>query len=95
VWPSYCSINDVEISDWEDCKAKKVVVPAAMLGQTIHHGVSRQVKCISVIVCVSDAGASLIPYIITSQNSPAVQEHLKKQDVRFGRDFTFQVNEEP
>jgi hypothetical protein len=89
------NLDKVGILDWEDCKTKKVGVPAAMLGQTIHHGVSRKVKHISVIVCVSAAGASLRPYIVTSQNSPVVQEHLKKQGVCFGRDTILKCNQKP
>jgi hypothetical protein len=53
------------------------------------------VKHISVIVYVSAAGASLLPSIVTSQNSPVVQEHLKKQGVCFGRDIIFTVNQRP
>jgi hypothetical protein len=66
-----------------------------MLGQTIHQGVSRKVKHIWVIICVSAAGASLLPYIGTSQNSPVVQEHLKKQGVCFGRDMILKFKQKP
>jgi hypothetical protein len=66
-----------------------------MLGQTIHHGVSRTVKHISVIVCMPTAGASLLPYIVTSQNSPVVQEHLNKQGVCLGRDMILKFNRKP
>jgi hypothetical protein len=31
----------------------------------------------------------------TSQNSPTVQEHLKKQRVRFGRDMILKCNQKP
>jgi hypothetical protein len=44
--------DEVGISDWEDRKMKKVIVPAAMLGQTTYDGVSRNVKHILVIACV-------------------------------------------
>jgi hypothetical protein len=53
------------------------------------------VKHISLIVCLSAAGASLLPYIVTSQNSPVVQEHLKKQGVCFGRDMILKFNQKP
>jgi hypothetical protein len=66
-----------------------------MLGQTIHHGVSRKVNHISVIVYASAAGASLLPYILTLQNSPVVQEYLKNQGVCFGRDMIFKFNQRP
>jgi hypothetical protein len=55
------NLNKVGISDWEDRKTKKVIALAAMPGQTIHHGVSRKVKHISVIACMSAAGESLLP----------------------------------
>jgi hypothetical protein len=32
---------------------------------------------------------------VTSQNSPTVQEHLKKQGVRFGRDFALEFSQKP
>jgi hypothetical protein len=81
------NLDEVGISDWEDRKTKKVIPLAAMLGQTIHHGVSRNVKHISLICCMSAAAESLLHYMVTSQNSSIVQEHLKKQGVRFDRDF--------
>jgi hypothetical protein len=89
------NLDEVDISDWEYRKTKKVVVPAAMLGQMIHHKVSRKVKHISVIVCVSAAGASLLPDIVTSQNSPVVQEHLKKPGFCFGREPILTFNQKP
>jgi hypothetical protein len=87
------NLDEVGISDWEDRKAKKVIVAAALLGQTIHYGVSRNVKHISVIACLSAAGESLFHYIVTSHNSSTVQGHLKKHAVRFGRDFTLKFNQ--
>jgi hypothetical protein len=72
-------LDEVGISDWADNKTKKVVALAAMFGRTIHHGISRNVKYISVIACVWDARESLFHYIMISQNSPTVQKHLKKQ----------------
>jgi hypothetical protein len=42
---------------------------------------------------MSTAGASLLPYIITSQNSPVVQEHLKTQGVCFGRDMILKFDQ--
>jgi hypothetical protein len=89
------TLDEVGISDCEDRKTKKVSMSAAMLGQTIHHRVSRHVKHISMIACVLAAGESLLPYIGTSLNSSTVHEHLEKQDVQFGRDFTLQFNQQP
>jgi hypothetical protein len=44
---------------------------------------------------VSAAGESLMPYIITSQNSPAVQEQLRQHGVRFGRVLILKSNHWP
>jgi hypothetical protein len=38
------NLDEVYMSDWEDRKDKKVVVPTALDGQTIHHRVSRNVR---------------------------------------------------
>jgi hypothetical protein len=38
-----------------------------------------------VIVCVSAAGETLIPYMVTSQDSVRLSEALKKRGVRFGQ----------
>jgi hypothetical protein len=47
------------------------------------------------IACLSDAGESLLPYIVTSQNSSTVQKHLKTHGVHFGKDFTLEFNQKP
>jgi hypothetical protein len=89
------NLEEVGISGWEDRNAKRVVVPAAMLNQTINPGISRDVKRISVIACVSTGGESLIPSIMTLQNSSSSQEHLEKQGMRFGKDMTLKSNQKP
>jgi hypothetical protein len=59
-------LDEIGISDWENRKTTKAMVPAAMLGPMLHHGVSRNVKQISVIACMSAAGELLLPDIMTS-----------------------------
>jgi hypothetical protein len=89
------NLDQVGISDWEDRKSRKVVVPATMRGQTTHHGISRNVKDISVIACVFAAGESLIPYRVSSQDSVPVQEQLKKHVIGFGTWLILRSNREP
>jgi hypothetical protein len=55
------NLGEVGISDWEDRKTRDVVAPGTMDGGPIHHAVSRNVKHISVIACLSTAGESLMP----------------------------------
>jgi hypothetical protein len=62
------NLDEVGISVWEDRKTKTVVIPKLMSKQTIHHKINWNVKHVSVIACVSAAGESLIPYIVTSQD---------------------------
>jgi acyl-[acyl carrier protein]--UDP-N-acetylglucosamine O-acyltransferase len=61
------NLDEAGISDWEDRKTKTVPVPATMGGQTILHEISRTVKHISMISCVSAAEESVAPYVIISQ----------------------------
>jgi hypothetical protein len=88
------NLHEVGISDWEDrkTKMKTVIIPVTIRRQTVHHEISQTVKHISVIACISAAGESLTPYIITSQAQTSVQERLKKQDIRFDTDFVLRSN---
>jgi hypothetical protein len=83
------NLDEVGVSDGEDrkTKTKTAIVPVTMRGETIHHEISRTVKHISGITCISVAGESLTPYIIISQVPTSVQERLKKEGVRFSTDF--------
>jgi hypothetical protein len=89
------NLDEVGISDWEDRTTERVIVRATMRGETIHHEISRIVKHISVIACLSAAGESLTPYIITSQAPTSVREPLKKEGVRLGTDFVLRSNPKP
>jgi hypothetical protein len=80
------NLDEIGSSAWEDRKARKVVVPATMQARrdVIHHGISRKVKPISVIVRVCAARESLTPSIIPSQDPPSVREQVKKHGFRSG-----------
>jgi hypothetical protein len=77
------NLDEVGVSEWEDCKSKKVVVPPAMSSQTIHHRANRNLKYIMVITCISVSGELVIPYIITSQESDDLREALTKKGIEF------------
>jgi hypothetical protein len=64
-----------------------------MFDPTIDHGVSRGVKHISVIACISATGKSLIPGIVISQNSSSIQEHMKQHGGCFGKDLILKSNQ--
>jgi hypothetical protein len=81
------NLDEVGMSEWEDRKVKKVIIPTFVDGQTIHHRTSRGVRHISIIICITAEGASLTPYIVTSQDSDAVRKRLMSRGVRLGVDF--------
>jgi hypothetical protein len=57
--------------------------PKRIGGQMMHHKMKPNVNHMSIIACSSTAGEIMIRYIVTSQNSPAVREQLRKRDVQF------------
>jgi hypothetical protein len=65
-------LDEVGHSEWDDWTSKGVIVPKSMSAQKIHHKINRNLKHMSVIVCISAAGESLTPYIVTSQDPPPV-----------------------
>jgi hypothetical protein len=83
-WFLTWTMNEAGVLEWEDRKSKKIVVSTAMDRQTIHHGVNRNLKHITVIACVAASGEHVIPYIITSQESDHLLEALKKKGIEFG-----------
>jgi hypothetical protein len=89
------NLDEVGISEWEDRKEKKVIVPKTMDGQTIHHRVSRNVKHISIITCISAGGESLTPYIVMLQDSERLRKRLMARGVRLGVDFVLTHRPKP
>jgi hypothetical protein len=79
---SVFNLDEVRMSEWEDRKDKKVIVPKTTAGQTIHHRTSRNVKYISIITCIIAAGESLTPYIVISQYSEPHRRRLMNRGVR-------------
>jgi hypothetical protein len=61
-----------------------------MTDQTIHHGVHRNYKRMSVICCVSAAGESLTPFVVSSQVNDKVIETLKIEGLRMGVDMVLE-----
>jgi hypothetical protein len=89
------NLDEVGISEWEDRKDKTVIVPKTMGGQTIHHRVSRNVKHISIITCITAGGESLTPYMVISQDSETLRKRLMTRGVRLGVDFALKHRSKP
>jgi hypothetical protein len=61
-----------------------VVVTRTAALHSIHHPLSRSVKHISVVACISASGACLTPYLVTSQDSAAVDRDLEAGGMQIG-----------
>jgi hypothetical protein len=85
----------VGISEWEDLTSKKAVVSNDMGNETIHHGVNRNLKQITVITCLAGSGEHVILYIITSQESDDLREQLKKNGIEFERHLILKKSQKP
>jgi hypothetical protein len=79
--------EDRKIGRSEDRKDKKVNLRKTMDSQTIYHRASRNVKHISIIMCISARRKSLTPYIVTSQDSEPLRRKLMSRGVCLGVDF--------
>jgi hypothetical protein len=79
------NLDEVGISEWQDRKTKKVVVPSSARTQTIHHRVSRHLKHFLIITCISGGGAGLTPYIVSSQASRPGEQGLTDQGLQLER----------
>lgn len=89
------NLDEVGISDWEDRKSKRVVVPITAQDQTVHHAVSRNLKHLSIITCVSAGGQCLTPYMVTSQASIPVQDCLSATGLQIGKHLFLQQRRKP
>jgi hypothetical protein len=61
-----------------------------MTDQTVHQGVHRNLKHTSMIYCVSAAGESLTPFVVSSQVNDKVIETLKIDGFRMGVDMALE-----
>jgi hypothetical protein len=68
--------GEVGISECEDRKPKKVIVPITAEPPSVHHAISRNLKHRSVIACISAGGQCLFPSMVTSQDSAPVRNAL-------------------
>jgi hypothetical protein len=89
------NLDEVGISDWEDRKPKKVVVPVTVAAHNIHHRISRNVKHISIVTCISAGGACLTPYVVISQDSAALHQALEATGMQIGKHLILKQRAKP
>jgi hypothetical protein len=83
------NLDEIGISEWEDRKDKKVIVPQKMDSQMMHHRASRNVTYILIITYITAGETSLAPYIVTSQDSEPVHRRMMSRVIRLGVNFVF------
>ena len=89
------NLDEQGISDWEDRKSKRVVIPILAEHQTVHHDVSRNLKHLSVVTCVSGGGQCLMPYMVASEISQPVCCCLSTTGLQSATHFTVQQQNTP
>jgi hypothetical protein len=76
------NLDEVGISDWEDRKPKKVVVPTKVSAHDIHHRLSASVAC-------------LTRYVVTPQYSEAIHRTLKATGMQLGKNLILKHHDKP
>jgi hypothetical protein len=89
------NLDEVGTSEWEDRVQRRVIIPSAMRGQTIFHGIHCNLKHISVVACISAAGEHMTPFFICSQINDAVERRLKTEGFRMGVDLILRRRNKP
>jgi hypothetical protein len=83
------------VSEWEDRSERRVIVPSTMRGQTIYHAVHRNLKHISIVVCISAASEHMTSFLVCWQGNAAVERNLKIEGFRMGVDSILKSRHKP
>jgi hypothetical protein len=57
------NLDELRIPEWEDCRSKKVLLPATSAGETFNHGISRNSKSITIMTYIFAGLAFSAPYL--------------------------------
>jgi hypothetical protein len=58
------NIDEVDSSDWEDRKPKKILIPSDMAYETVFHAVFQRFRHVTSLTCISAAVKTLYPMVI-------------------------------
>jgi hypothetical protein len=89
------NLDENGISDWEDRKPKKVVVPITASAHNVHHRISRNLKRISIVTCIFTGGACLTPYLVPSHDSAALHRDLEATGMQIGKHLILKQRVKP
>jgi hypothetical protein len=74
---------------------RKVIVPSAMKGEMVCQSLHRNLKHISVVVCISAAGEHMMLFFVSSQANGSVQRRLQVDGSRLGTDLIIKQRDKP
>jgi hypothetical protein len=76
--------NEIGVSEWEDRKSKKVVIPMDMEDYLIRHKVRKNINHLTVLTCAAAGENALCPVTVTSRKVP---DDSSQCGHRPGKDF--------
>lgn len=86
------NIDEVGLSEWEDRKIKKVIVPKSADRNNVYHSINRKVYHISMLVCISAGGDALTPLTIMKNKLP---KKIIDSAIRLDEDMIFRQRDKP
>jgi hypothetical protein len=60
------NIDEISLSDWEERKEKKVLIPSGHIDSRLHDPVNWSIRHHTLICCISTAGDAYSPLLITA-----------------------------
>jgi hypothetical protein len=85
------NLDEIGMSEWENRKDKRKIVPKTVACQMISRCASRNVKHISINSCITAGAESLLPYIEISQDFEPLRKSLINRGARLGFDFRLRL----
>jgi hypothetical protein len=86
------NLDETGVSECEDRKSKKVVIPMDMKDRLIRDKVRNTIDHLTVLTCVPASGDALFPIIVTSRKVP---DDIYRGGYHPGKDFLIERNAKP
>jgi hypothetical protein len=82
------NLDELGSSDWEVRRIRKVIAPSIVRKEDVYHSVSRRHRHVTLLTCLSAAGDSLTPMIITGS---AIRPSLWSRGLRQDEDVAIRI----
>jgi hypothetical protein len=87
------NMDETGLSDWEERRAKGVVVPTTLQGRRLHFGVSRKNRHETLLCTISASGDAYLPLLIAAE--PRVCELFELRPIRKNIDLSLEIRASP